>query len=145
MARKRRRKVRRDESLHRNVIISSIAPSVSFSMKDANDPDPLLHGRPWLELRAYMPEPVRDVHEIVLKLWADSEWRVGTVRPASVAHITGIKPDVEVLCSLPPTEFSYIWSLALSGHLTHASISFTKPHYGSASVTYVSFSNEVEE
>ena len=74
-------------SLHRNVIISSIAPSVGISMKDANDRDPLLHGRPWLELRGYMLEPVRDIHEIVLKLWGDSEWRVGTVRPASVAHI----------------------------------------------------------
>ena len=73
MAMMRRRRPRRQESLAGNVIISAIAPRVGIGMKDANDPDPLLHGRPRFELRGYMPEAVRDVEEVVFKLWADPD------------------------------------------------------------------------
>jgi hypothetical protein len=61
MARTRQRKSRREEALGRAVIISAIAPRVSLSMKDADNPDAHLHRQPWLELRGYMLEPIRDV------------------------------------------------------------------------------------
>ena len=57
----------------------------------------------------------------------------------------GVRPAVEVVASAAPLDFNYVWSLALSGHLTYAYMNFTKPHYGSASVLSLSFSNELEE
>lgn len=41
--------------------------------------------------------------------------------------------------SCAPTQFAYMWSLALPGRLTDAYVSFTKPHYGAASMRYMSF------
>ena len=46
--------------------------------------------------------------------------RVGPNRPVSVAYITGIRPAVEVIANFAPAHFSYLWSFAVSGHLTHA-------------------------
>jgi hypothetical protein len=135
---RRRRKSRRDETLDRNVVISSIAPRFGIRMEDANDPDPLLEARPWLELRGHLLEPIRDVEAVKFSVWADPDWRVGTVRPS-------IRPTVEVICSLPSADFTYLWSLALSGRLTHAYMLFTKPRYSSASVSSLSFSSELEE
>ena len=146
MAKKhRRRKSRPDETLSRNVIISSISTSVRITMEDATDPDPLLDGRQYLDLRGYMPDPVRDIDEVVMHLWSDAHWRVGSVRPAAIAHVVGMRPAVDVICSLPPAEFGYVWSLALSGRLTHAYLTFTRPHYNRAPVHSLSFSSELEE
>lgn len=82
---------------------------------------------------------------MVFKLWPDPEKRVGPARPAAVGYIMGIRPAVDVAASCTPVRFNYIWSLALSGHLTHAYMSLTEPRYNSASVLSLSFSNELEE
>ena len=145
MPKKQRRKRRQDETLQRNVVISSFAPRVSVSVKGGKGPEPQIEGRPWLELRGRVTEPIRDTYDVVFRLWADPDKRVGPARPVAVAHVTGIRPQVEVIASCAPAEFGYIWSLALSGHLTHAYLSLTKPHYNSASVFYLSFSNALEE
>jgi hypothetical protein len=145
MPKKRWRRSRRDETMRRNAVISSIAPRVSVSVKGAKDPEPEIQGRPWLELRGQITEPIRDAQDVVFKLWPDPDRRVGPARPVAVGHITRIRPQVEVIASCAPAEFTYIWSLALSGHLTHAYMSYTKPHYNEASVLYMSFSNELEE
>jgi len=46
MAKKRRRTSRQDETMQRNVLISSFAPRVSVSVRGANDPDPEIEGGP---------------------------------------------------------------------------------------------------
>jgi hypothetical protein len=116
-----------------------------FSVRGANEQEPEVEGRPWLELRGTLVEPIRDVRDVVFKLWSDPDQRVGPARPAAVGYIMGIRPAVDVAASCTPGDFNYLWSLALSGHLTHAYMSFTKPHYNSASVLSLSFSNELEE
>lgn len=131
--------------MQRNAVISSFVPSMRLSVTGPNDPEPQIEGRPWLELRGALVEPIRGVQDVVFKLWSDPEKRVGPARPAAVGYINGIRPAVDVAASCTPADFNYIWSLALSGHLTHAYMSFTKPHYNSASVLNLSFSNELEE
>lgn len=131
--------------MQRNAIISSFTPRMRLSVRGSNDPEPEVEGRPWLELRGTLVEPIRDIHDVVFKLWPDPSKRVGPARPAAVGYIMGIRPEVDVVASCTPADFNYIWSLALSGHLTHAYVSFTKPHYNSASVLNLSFSNELEE
>jgi hypothetical protein len=145
MPKKRRGRTRLDEHWRRNALISSFAPSVRLGVKGENTPEPEIQGRPWLELRGQLTEPIRDVRDVVFRLWPDPDKRVGPVRPVAVAHIVNVRPRVEVIGSCGPAEFDYIWSLALSGHLTHAFMYFTKPHYGSASVLSMAFSNEREE
>jgi hypothetical protein len=145
MAKKRRRKSKRSETLRCNVIISSIRSRVSLSMRDANGPDPEVDSHCGLELRGTMSTPIRDVREVKFNLWVDADHRIGPNRPAYVGYITHLRPEVAVIASCRPRDFEYVWSLALSGHLTHAYMSFTKPHYNSASILSMSFSTELEE
>jgi len=116
-----------------------------LSINGPSDLDPELEGRPWLELRGKLVEPIRDVDQVRFSIWPDPDRRVGPNRPAAVAHLVGIRPEVSVIGSCAPAEFSYIWTLALSGQLTHAYMSLTKPRYNSAAVLSLSFSNELEE
>ena len=43
--------------------------------------EPKIEGRQWLELRGQMTEPIRDVQDVVFKLWSDPDKRVGPARP----------------------------------------------------------------
>jgi hypothetical protein len=52
---------------------------------------------------------------------------------------------LEVVVTLPHAEFDRLWSFALTGHLTHAWMALTKPHYNRGLVMAVSFTNEPEE
>jgi hypothetical protein len=114
-------------------------------MRDATKPDPEVDSHRGLALRGTMSTPIRDVHTVEFHLWLDENYQIGPNRPAYVGFITHTRPEVGIIASCRAVDFEYLWSLALSGQLTHASISFTKPHYGSASVSYMSFSNEPEE
>jgi len=114
-------------------------------MRGANEADPEVDSHCGLELHGTMSTPIRDVREVKFNLWVDANYRIGPNRPAYVGYITQIRPEVAVIASCRPADFEYVWSLALSGHLTHAYMSFTKPHYSSASVLYMSFSSELEE
>jgi hypothetical protein len=145
MPKPRRRKSKRQETMRPNAVISSFTPTMRLSVRGPNDAEPEIEGRPWLELRGTLVEPIRDVHDVVFKLWSDPEKRVGPARPAAVGYINGIRPAVDVAVSCAPSDFNHIWSLALSGHLTNAYMFFTKPRYNSASVLSLSFSNEAEE
>ena len=145
MSKSRRHKSKRPETMQRNAVISSFTPRMRLSVKGPNGTEPEIDGRPWLELRGTLVEPIRDVQDVVFKLWSDPEKRIGPARPAAVGYINGVRPTVDVAARCAPADFNYIWSLALSGHLTHAYMFFTKPHYNSASVLNLSFSNELEE
>ncbi len=142
MTNRRRRQSLRDELWHRNVVITAVRPRVSFSVKGEKDPKPEIEGHPYLKLDGTLTEPIRDVHEIVFKLWPDPDKRVGPNRPVSVAYITNIRPHIEVIGSCHTEAFDYTWTLALSGKLTHAYMTFTKLHHNAASVSYLSRSNE---
>jgi hypothetical protein len=128
-----------------SVTISSIRSRVSLNMRDASGSAPEVDSHCGLELRGTMSPPIRDVHDMKVNLWVDANHQIGPNRPAYVGYITQIRPEVGVIANCRPVDFEYLWSLALSGQLKHACISFTKPHYGSASVSYMSFSNEPEE
>ena len=145
MPRKRKRRSRVDETMQRNIVITSVAPSLRFTVEEPKSPDPDIEGRQWLELRGQATEPLRDVQEVVFHLWPEKDFRVGPARPVGVAHITSVRPRIEVIGSCRYSDFEYLWSMALTGYLCHAYISFSKPHYGSAKVFSMSFSNEPEE
>src|SRR5688572_3397893 len=102
----------RNHAAKRSDFISQ--PRISFSIRNPNDPEPEIEGHPWLTLRGTLFEPIRDVHEIVFKLWPDPDKRVGPARPAAVGYIMNIRPEVEVIANFAPSHFDYIWSLALS-------------------------------
>jgi hypothetical protein len=114
-------------------------------MRDANGPEPEVDGHAGLEIRGTISEPIRDVRDVTLRLWADGNHQIGPNRPAYIGYITHTRPEVGVIAGFPRADFDYIWSLALSGQLRHGYMSFTKPHYGSASLIYLSFSKELEE
>jgi hypothetical protein len=48
---------------------------------------------------------------------------------ASVGAILRVRPAVDVVVRLPDAAEG-LWTPALSGHLTHARMAFTRPHYG---------------
>src|SRR5688572_28018131 len=142
---RRKRRSRVDDTMQRNVVITQVSPSIRFAVDEPKSPDPDIEGRQWLELRGQATEPLRDVREVVFHLWPEKDFRVGPARPVGVAHITSVRPRIEVIGSCRYSDFEYLWSMALTGYLCHAYISFSKPHYGSAKVFSMSFSRELEE
>jgi hypothetical protein len=145
MAKKQRRKSKKPEMLSCDVTISSIRPRVSFTMRDANGPDPEVNSHCGLELRGTMD--IRFAMCTKRSSTFGPTWttELAPNRPAYVGYITHTRPEVAVIASCRSVDFEYLWSLALSAQLKHAFITFTRPHYGSASVSYMSFSNELEE
>jgi hypothetical protein len=62
-----------------------------------------------------------------------------------VGSIIGARSAVEAVISLPHAEFHRLWSFALSGHLKHAWMAFTSPHYNRGLQLTVSFSSQRED
>jgi HSP20 family protein len=102
MAKKRRRKSKRRETLSCNVLISSIRSRVSLSMRGANEVDPEVDSHCGLEVRGTMDTPIRDVHDVKFNLWVDADYRIGPNRPAYVGYITHTRPEVAVIASCRP-------------------------------------------
>ena len=143
---KTKRKNERSEMLSRNIEISSFATSVRLHASERRGEDPVIESRPWLELRGTMAEPIRDVRDVMISLFPrEDATNVGTARPASVGALIQVRPELSFVITWPPADFDRVWALALSGRLTHARLSFTKPYRGSALVVGASFSNEAEE
>lgn len=144
MAKKPRRN-RRPEILNRTVDIASFRTSLRVGVDEPKDTEPEIEVKPWLELRGVLAEPVRQTTDLVLSLYPDARTKVGTARPPAVGSIIGVRSAVEAVISLPHAEFDRLWSFALSGHLKHAWMAFTRPHYNRGLVLAVSFSSQREE
>jgi hypothetical protein len=142
---KKPRRNRRPEILNRTVDIASFRTSLRVGVDEPKDPEPEIKVKQWLELRGVLDEPVRQTSDVVLSLYPDARTKVGTARPPAVGSIIGVRSTVEAVVSLPHAEFDRLWSFALSGHLKHAWMAFTRPHYNRGLVLAVSFSSQREE
>jgi hypothetical protein len=140
-----KRRKSRTEMLTRSVEISMFRVSLSLQIDEPKMPDPELETSPWLELRGVMNEPIRNVRDVLFSLYPKDKVVVGAARPASVASIIQIRPEVSVVSPLPHADFDRMMSMALGGQVKFAWMFFTKPHYGRALVTNLSFSNERED
>ena len=145
--RSRRRKPRSStpEMLTRDVAISAFRAAVRLRAIHRKGEEPFIEGQPWLELSGTATEVIKDVADVRLSLYPDDDLRVGTARPASVGAILSVRPELHAVLAWPQREFDRLWGLAVGGHLKYASLSFTKPRYGSALVVNASFGNVLEE
>ena len=98
-----------------------------------------------LTARGVVNEPVGEVRDIEIHLYPRESVEIGTARPASIASIIQVKPHVSVVARFPHPEFDRMWAMAFASQMKFAHVAFTKPHYGNALVTSLSFSNEREE
>lgn len=133
---------RGEELLRRDVEVVSIHTYMSLHIVEPKGLEPSIGSDPWLEVRGNVTEPIRDVTELVISVHGKDRPTPGPVRPLSVGAIIQIRPHVSAVVTFPRREFDHLWWMALSGHLKHAHIIFTKPHYNSALVTHLSLSNE---
>jgi hypothetical protein len=140
-----KRRKSRMEMLTRAIEISTFRVSLSLQIDEPKLPDPELETTPWLELRGTMNEPIRDTRDVLFSIYPKDKVVVGIARPASVASVIQIRPEVSVVSPLPHVDFDRMFSIALAGQVKFAWMFFTKPHYGRALVTNLSFSNEREE
>ena len=141
----RKPRTKRPEILNRTVEIASFRTSLRVGVDEPKDPEPEIEVKPWLEIRGVLDEPVRKTADIILSLYPDARTKVGTARPPAVGSIIGVRSAIEAVVSLPHAEFDRVWLFALSGHLKHAWMTFTRPHYNRGLVLAVSFSNHREE
>ena len=139
------RRNRRPDILNRTVDFASFRTSLRVGVDEPKDPEPEIEVKQWLELRGVLDEPLRQASDVVLSLYPDARTKVGTARPPAVGSIIGVRSAVEAVISLPHAEFDRLWSFALSGHLRHAWMAFTRPHYNRGLVLEISFSSEREE
>jgi hypothetical protein len=143
--RRKARKTNKPEMLSRNVEISSFGGTVRIRAVHERGDEPYIESQPWLDLRGKATEPVKDVTDVKISLYPKDEVQVGMARPASCGAIIGAKPALEAIITWPQMEFDRVWTLAMTGHLKWAYLSFTKPHYGRGLVVNASFGNEFEE
>lgn len=106
---------------------------------------PSIEGGPWLELRGVMDEPVRDVVDVSISIYAKDSTEPGSSKPVSVGAVMRTRPCFDVVVPFPQIDFDRVWSLALHGQLRHAYLAFTKPYRRSATVVEASFSTHPEE
>jgi len=139
------RRTKRAEVLNRTVEITSFSTSLRVGVDEPKDPDAEIEVKPWLEFRGVLDASVRQTSDIVLSMYPDARTKVGTGRPPAVGSIIGVRSAIEAVVSIPHAEFDRVWSFALSGHLRHAWMAFTKPHYNRGLVLAVSFSSHREE
>jgi hypothetical protein len=122
-------RTKRPETLNRTADIASFGASLRVGVDEPKDPEPEIEVKPWLETRGMLDAPVRQTSDIVLSVYPEARTKVGTARPPAVGSIIGVRFAVEVVVNLPHAEFDRLWSFALSGHLKHAWMAFTRPHY----------------
>jgi hypothetical protein len=139
------RRAKRQEILNRTIDITSFGTSLRVGVDEPRDPEPEIEVKSWLELRGVLDEPVRQTSDIVLSLYPDARTKVGMARPPAVGAIIGARSALEAVINLPFADFDRLWLFALSGHLKHAWMAFTKPHYNRGLVLAVSFSSQREE
>jgi hypothetical protein len=141
----KKRKNSHPEILSRSVEFSSHRMSVGLRAVRQRGVEPYIESKPWLELKGTASEPVRDVKDVVISLYPEEQPAFRTYRPASCGAIVQVRPQLHFVLTWPHVDFDRVWAMAVAGHLRHAYIAFTKPHYGSGLVVNASFSNEVEE
>jgi hypothetical protein len=139
------RRTKRPEILNRTVDVTTCRASLRVGVDEPRDPEPEIEVKPWVELHGLLDEPVRQTSDLALSIYPDARTKVGTARPAAVGAIIGARSAIEAVISLPHAEFDRLWLFALSGHLKHAWMAFTKPHDNRGLVLAVSFSSLREE
>jgi hypothetical protein len=142
---RKKRRSNQPELLWRIVEITSFCPTMRLHAVHRKHEDPYVEAEPWLELRGKALEPLKGVTDAKISMWVRDDIKCGTARPACVGSVLGAKPELHFGLTWPRREFDQVWTLALSGHLKFARVTFTKPHYNSGLVTSASFSNEIEE
>lgn len=143
MATTRRRHVKQQEELLvRTIEVASVRTYVSLHIITARGAEPQIGNSQWLEVRGTADESIRGVRDVVITVIAKDRTEPGPARPARVGTIIQVRPHLTAVVAFPHAAFDRVWSMALAGHVKHASIVFTKPRYRSALVESLSFSNE---
>src|SRR5262245_42369687 len=125
---KQRASRRHEAILLRRVEVSSMEASVSIQGMLRRGLPPSIESGPWLELRGVMKEPIRDVVDVKISIYAKDSTEPGSARPVSVGAVIRTRPCLDVVLPFPQTDFDRVWSLALHGQLKHAYLAFTKPY-----------------
>jgi len=146
MAKKKRRS-HRPETLIRTVAITAVNARVSLSPSSDRDPEPEFENWASIELTGTMDEPVRDIRDVEITVYAarDEPVRVGTDPTPWIGLIHGFRPVVRPSVFIPHRAFDRLWVLAGAGMAKYARMTLTKPHYQHAYVLYLSLSTHLEE
>jgi hypothetical protein len=131
-----------EDVLFRNIEIRSIRTLISLHIIDARTAKPLIGTSQSLQVRGAVDKPVRGVRDVVIRIGATDATNPGHSQPPRVGTVVQVRPQLTAVVAFPHATFDRLWSMALAGHLKHASIVFTKPQHRTARVEELSFSNE---
>jgi hypothetical protein len=67
-----------------------------------------------------MNEPIRDVRNVLFSVYPKDKVIVGTARPASVASIIQIRPEVSIVSPFPHVDFDRVLAMTLAGQVKFA-------------------------
>lgn len=134
-----------EELLRRDLEVVSIHTFMSLHGVTPKGAEPSIGSNSSLEVRGRLNEPIRDVTDLVINLQPTDLPKPGAVQPLCVGTIFQIRPYVSAAVMFPRKDFDHLWWMALSGHVKHVHIVFTKPHRNNALVTDLSLSNEFIE
>ena len=145
MPRLKKRRRPQPEILARAIRIASTDASVFVHADKPWGLPARLESHPWLELRGWSDEPLRDVYEFSVHLHVDERTEPGPAVPPAVGAILQVRPIVDAVVGMAGVDFDRVWMLATSGHLHYCHLAFTQPRRRSALIVSASFSKEAEE
>ena len=103
-----RRAVRRDVIIMRSVEISTFEARVSLQADQPRGDQARIEADGWLELRGLASEPINDVREVLICLYAEERKEPGRARPPSVGAIIKTRPEVTAVVGLQHLEFNRV-------------------------------------
>lgn len=138
---KTRRKRKRIDNLLRTATIASFEAYIGVHVAQQRGVEAHRGTSNWLLLHGLLDEPLKGHSDLQIRIVEDERDDVGPNPPPGIGHVLGTNPQVSIYVTMPANLFERTWNLAAGGKLSHAWISMTPPHYGSAVVQNIAFSS----
>ena len=133
------------ERMVRSIDVTGVVARASVQTASEGKREPTYEGSASLELQGTLTEPVGDLRDVEIVLYATDTTHVGREPTPWVGHVYVDRPKLRPAVFVSHKDFDRLWTLALSGLLKHGRIVMTKPHYRTGLVVSLAFSTQLEE
>ncbi|WP_243736818.1 hypothetical protein [Cupriavidus sp. L7L] len=135
------RKKRRDELLPRYGDIKQLRASLSIRADRPRSLPPERVTMLTLHIEGELTEPVAGTSQFSIMAYVNANPVVGQREVPSIGAIIAVKPVLQAVIDLSPSEFQSLLTMASAGMLRSCYLSITKPRYRSALIVTADFTS----
>lgn len=137
-----RRKRRSDELLQRSGDIKRLRASLSIRADKSRSLPPERVTMLTIDIEGELKEPIAGTSQFSIMAYVNANPVVGRVKVPSIGAIIAIKPVLQGVIDLSPSEFQSLLAMASTGMLRSCYLVVTKPRYRSALIVTVDFNSK---